>query len=174
MTLEEPVPVAVPERSNLYQSARAIYDGFAAKISLQLLGPTTEQVESARKEQSLFEAERLYLDARRGCESVQEVYNQAVVDFQLGLLYRLQGRDEESLDHFRRALLTLLCVLKPNARVHDSISQCHYYIGKALLDRGDARDARRHLKAAAEIDAAAGVQTRERACASLLERGRLV
>ncbi len=156
----------------MYERARATYDRYAARISLELVGPTPEQVAAAREDTALFEAERLYLDVRLLCESAGEISNQAAVDYQLGLLYRVQGRGEESLDRLDRALVTFRCVLKPNARVHDSISLCHYYIGKALMDRGDIREARRHLKAAIEIDASTGIRHRAKACASLLERTR--
>lgn len=171
MTSIEATPTA-RNRAKVYQQARTTYDRYAAAISLTLLGPTRDQIQAARMEKALSDVEQLYLDARLLSESVGEVYNVAVVDFQLGLLCRLLGRLDESLNYFRRALLALQCVLKPSAAVHDSISQCHYYIAKALLDRGDSLEARKHLRIAAEIDAATGIRMRESARNTLIERTR--
>ncbi len=135
-----------------YQEAFRLHETFNAQARVDLLGPTVEQIERAKRDHSLGEARRLYCAALEKSQSDGVEFNVAAAEYQLGLIERLCGNWTEASKYFLDALERFESIVKSNPRARASVSLCHFYAAQALFRLGHASDARAHAEHARSID----------------------
>lgn len=150
--LQQRIMAFISPSAKAYDRAYRMYENYARKIELELLGPTPDQARAARNAPELQEVKHLYEDALAICRQQGDWYNAGVVIYQMGLLYRLWGMPEKGIPCFEKSLT--LCEEQlphhPSARL--TISLCHFYLGQARICTGNPDKAKYHLETAKALD----------------------
>ncbi len=106
----------------------------------------------AGQDAGLLRAETLYLEARKIAEADGRTDSASTTDYQLGMLYHLQGRLDEALDHLERAVVILNAKVVVGRNEREMLSGCYYHQGILAMRRKDRLEAERLLTKSCEID----------------------
>jgi tetratricopeptide (TPR) repeat protein len=134
------------------REARLLLEDYLVRLGVGQEFLTSGQREQARRNPSLIQAERLYQQAVAMSEQEKAVGDVAVGNFQLGRLYHLQGRWDESAAALRRALDIYKDLLRPGREERQAGGDCHYWLGVVALAQGHSDEARQEFGESLKVD----------------------
>lgn len=143
-------------RYQAFVRARDLYLGYLREHQIIDVpaGVSPAQRAAARQDPGLAEAERLFGVARDGAIEAGAQASAAVAWYQIGLVYQLMGRLDESAQALRSAVGILGDLPQLGNDDQETQSNCHFTLGQVALEQGDRGLARRELESALAIDTA--------------------
>jgi tetratricopeptide (TPR) repeat protein len=138
-----------PKRLNSFLKAMRLYENYMARYVR--VEPNDSDRKKARNDASLKKAESLYKYAIETSDKTGEIYDVAVGSFQLGMLLDLQGRDNEAIEAFTKAL-DLLPELRRDNNMIGTISGCYFRLGIIYKRKGDLIKAKSHITESLHLD----------------------
>lgn len=132
-----------------FNDAKTIYLAYVAKLQKQLHGYVPEVWPAAVEDAELVNAERLFRRAASLAHERRRLDCVAIAQYQLGILFHLQGRLDEANEILESACRYFEGALRVDSSL---VSNCHYHLGQIANLRGQGRIARHHLQIALKID----------------------
>jgi hypothetical protein len=135
-----------------FAEARRLYQSYVASLQKPFDHLSNVDFEAAIKDSDLARAEELYTKARLLAAEEKRSDNVAIADYQLGLLYHLQGRLSEARQRLQSAVGLLESSINVGYSVRSTLSGCFYHLGIISMRVGDRAEAERLLHKSLEID----------------------
>ncbi len=152
-----------------FGEARRLYQSYVYSLRKQFDHLDDSDFAAARGSADLARTEQLYRRARRHAVAEGRSDNVATADYQLGLLFHLQGRLAEAEQRLQRAADSLQASLTDGPVVRSTLSGCLYHLGIIAMRNGNLSEAKRLLHESLEIDEADLDLGGVAACKSALE-----
>ena len=107
---------------------------------------------AARHSADLARAEQLYKKARKHTAQEGRRDNVTTADYQLGMLFHLQGRLSEARRHLQLAADALQSSVSAGLSQRSMLSGCYYHLGIIAMRNDNRAEAERLLHKSLEID----------------------
>lgn len=143
-------------RFKIYRDARHKLDTYRKinKLNDSLENINMKQRKSLRNDPELLEIERIFHDVIKLCLKEDDQQNVAMVYYELGILYRIQCKIQESWDCFQKCIELLNNMPFSNKIQKKAVSNSHYYLGFLGLDINDMKLAKKEFEKSMAIDKA--------------------
>ena len=141
-------------RFKMYRDTRHKFDAYRRinKLNDYLDNINMEKRKSLRNDPELLEIERMFRDVIKLCLNDDDQQNVPMVYYELGILYRIQYKIQESSDCFQKCLELLNSMPFPSKSQKKVVSNCHYYLGFLGLDMNDMKLAKKEFEKSMAID----------------------
>jgi tetratricopeptide (TPR) repeat protein len=135
-----------------FKEAKAIYERFCKYENINFSKRTDELRNVAMNDSSLQKAEHHYIEAIRLSRQDGVLSDAAIGQFQLGMLFHLQGRYGDAVRELNSSLGFLESLPQPDKGIRQALSGCHYHLGIIEMINGSRENALKNLQASRSLD----------------------
>ena len=137
-----------------FSEARRLYMSYINTLTKPFDQLVNDDFVSAKSSSDLARAEHFYAEAREHAAHEGRSDNVATVDYQVGMLFHLQGRLKEARFRLKSAVDTSQARVTVDRSERSMLSGCYYHLGIIAMHEGNRMEAERLLHKSLAIDTA--------------------